>query len=382
MVLISRYLSASIKEDLGDRKMVFLGGPRQVGKTTLSLSFLDQGTEAHPAYLNWDDPQDRARIRSEDFPEEEPLLVFDEVHKLKTWRRILKGAYDKRKNRTQFIVTGSARLDYYAKGGDSLLGRYRYYRLHPFSLNELVGKGANCKDVERLLKFGGFPEPLFKESERTLRRWHNERLHRLIQDDVRDLETVKDLSSMELLAHSLTSKVGAPLSVKALAEDLMCSFATAERWLQILERMYYCFRIPPLGAPKVKAVKKEQKLYLWDWSELQAPGTRFENMVACQLLKHCHFLQDTEGYRMELRFLRDVEKREVDFVVLKNGKPDFAIEVKTGEKPATAALHYFRERTNIPRFYQVHMGKLDTGSATHGVRIIPFHKLVEELSLP
>ncbi len=380
MVLPERSIRPPIASDLEDRKMIFLGGPRQVGKTTLAQSFLKGSPEDHPGYLSWDYPLDRGRILQSELPENEPLMVFDEIHKYTPWRTLLKGLYDKRKTRTQFIVTGSARLDHYAKGGDSLLGRYRYYRLHPYSLLEL-NKNPNQRDVTHLLTFGGFPEPLSKGSEKNLRRWHQERLYRLIQDDVRDLETVKDLSVMELLAHTMGSKVGSPLSVKGLGTDLQRSFATVERWIQILERMYYCFRIPPFGAPKIKAVKKEQKLYLWDWSELKDPGARFENMVACQLLKYCHFLTDTEGYKMELRFVRDFEKREADFVVIQEGKPLFVVEAKTGEKAASPALSYFRERTNIPRFYQVHLGERDTGNAEHGTRVLPFHIFCKDLGL-
>jgi uncharacterized protein len=174
-------------------------------------------------------------------------------------------------SKISFIITGSARLDYYRKGGDSLQGRYHYYRLHPFSLTEL-NSNPDKKDVETLLKFGGFPEPLLKAEEKFWRRWQRERLQRVIYEDIRDLENIKEISMLELLAHELPNRVGSPLSVKNIKEMLQVAHETVERWLQIFERMYYSFRISPYAPPKIRAVKKEQKLYLWDWSLLSDHG--------------------------------------------------------------------------------------------------------------
>jgi hypothetical protein len=359
--------------------MVFVGGPRQVGKTTFALSFLPEPSERHPAYLNWDNISDRRVLLSGDLPPEEKFIIFDEIHKFARWRNLVKGFYDTKKSQISFIITGSARLDYYSKGGDSLHGRYHYYRLHPFSLLEL-NKRPTRNDFETLLKFGGFPEPCLKADERFWRRWQRERIHRVIYEDIRDLENIKEISLLELLAEELPHRVGAPLSVKKIKELLQVAHETVERWLNIFERMYYCFRIPPYGPRRVRAVKKEQKLYLWDWSTIADPGPRFENFIAAQLLKYCHFIEDTEGFRMDLRFLRDTDKREIDFVVLKDNQPLFAVECKTGEKDINPALHYFRERTRISEFYQVHKGKKDFEKK--GVRVLPAHTFCKYLQLP
>jgi predicted AAA+ superfamily ATPase len=378
MNIRQRYIKNHIVNDLKDR-MVFIGGPRQVGKTTLSLTFLQKPVESHPAYLNWDNISIRSSLLKGELPPNEKQIVIDEIHKFARWRNLIKGFYDTNKSEVSFIITGSARLDYYSKGGDSLQGRYHYYRLHPFSLTEL-NTNPDKKDFEALLKFGGFPEPLLKAEEKFWRRWQKERLQRVIYEDIRDLENIKEISLLELLAQELPNRVGAPLSVKNIKEMLQVAHETAERWLTIFERMYYCFRIPPYGPPKVRAVKKEQKLYLWDWSLLQDHGPRFENFIASHLLKYCHFIEDTEGYSMELRFLRDTDKREVDFVVLKEGIPIFAVECKTGEKSISPAIFYFKERTPIPIFYQVHQGVKDYKK--NGVRVIPVETFCKELNLP
>jgi predicted AAA+ superfamily ATPase len=373
-----RYIDNSVDEDLKS-KMVFVGGPRQVGKTTFALTFLTEQSEKHPAYLNWDNILIRSALLRGELPPNESIIVLDEIHKFARWRNLVKGFYDARKSEISFIITGSARLDYYSKGGDSLQGRYHYYRLHPFSLRE-INTDPSQSDVQRLLKYGGFPEPFLMAEEKFLRRWRRERLQRVIYEDIRDLENIKEISLLELLAEELPNRVGAPLSVKKLKELLQVAHETVERWLKIFERMYYCYRIPPYGSPKVRAVKKEQKLYLWDWSIVPDSGPRFENLIASQLLKYCHLMEDTEGFRMDLRFIRDTDKREIDFVVLKDGRPMFAVECKSGEKSINPALFYFMERTPISKFYQVHEGRKDYEK--NGVRVLPVQIFCKELDLP
>lgn len=374
--ILGRYLESHIREDLS-KKMVFLGGPRQVGKTTLAQTLIKDYRDNHPAYLNWDSGEHRKKIKNREWPKSERLIVFDEIHKAKNWRNIVKGFYDTLKNTHSFLVTGSARLDHFRKGGDSLLGRYHYYRLHPYSLPELKFPEGG---TDRLLQFGGFPEAYEAADERTLRRWHIQRLDRLIRTDLRDWEDVKDLDKIHALAEELPNRVGSPLSINSLANDIEADFKTIKRWLGILSSLYYSFQISPFGSTKIRAVKKEQKLYLWDWSQVEGKGERFENMVASHLLKFCHYQEDAEGHKMELRFLRDTDKREVDFVVLKNKKPLFGVECKSGEKSASPHLFYFRDRTSIPHFYQVHLGSAHR-QVDDRISIMPFSDFCREVSL-
>jgi predicted AAA+ superfamily ATPase len=377
----TRYIEGAVQADL-KRKMVFVGGPRQVGKTTFGLGFLGKNAdESHPGYLLWDDAQDRERLLRGEIPPDQRLLLLDEIHKFARWRNLLKGMYDKHKSRISLLVTGSARLDYYRKGGDSLQGRYHYHRLHPFSLGEADPDYA-AGTVDQLIAFGGFPEPFLRSSDQDLRRWQRERRERVVYEDLRDLERVREVSLIELLLHHLPRCIGSPLSVKALSRLLQTSHESVERWISILERLYVCFRVAPFGGGRIRAVRKEKKLYFWDWSEAPKGGPRFENLTACQLLKYCHGMEDTEGHAMELRFLRDTDKREVDFVVMRNGRPEFAVECKTGESAPSPAARYFRDRTSIPAFYQVHRGRKDYGSAETDVRVLPFARFCRERRLP
>lgn len=386
MSTLLRSLQGHIERDLR-QKMVFLGGPRQVGKTTFAQGLIPQYRDGHPAYLNWDLSEDRRRILKGDWPANQRLIVLDEIHKYSKWRNLIKGYYDKLKNTHRFLVTGSARLDVYRRGGDSLLGRYHYYRMHPLSLPE-VSKELSSKELERLIEFGGFPEPYLKRDRVELKRWHRGRRERIVQTDIRDLESIKDLTNIEILMDALPDRVGSPLSRKSLAEDLAVDFKTIERWITILENVYYCYRIPPYGAPKIRAVKKEQKLYLWDWSELhvsdgpelERKGVVWENFVAGQLLKYCHFIEDTEGAKMELRFLRDFDGREVDFVVLRDKRPIFAVECKAGERSVSPSLQYFVDRTPIPIFYQVHAGR-SSRAVSDKIKLLPFADFCRETGM-
>lgn len=375
-----RYIYSSIKQDL-EKKMVFIGGPRQVGKTTLGLSLIGPKTTVKsPAYLNWDVLLDRDAILKQQVPSGQNLIFFDEIHKYARWRGLIKGLYDKNRGEMQFVVTGSARLDLFSKGGDSLQGRYHYYRLHPFSLNELSSNPSK-DDLENLMRLGGFPEPLFSGTEKDLRRWQLERNRRVLYEDLRDLERVKDVSLIELLLTTLPERVGSPLSIENLRVLLDSSHQTIERYVKILERLYVVYRIAPYGAPKIKAVKKEQKLYFWDWAQVEDKGARFENMVAGHLLKYCHFIEDTEGFKMELRYIRNVELKELDFVVIKENKPLFAVECKAGERQLSPHIQYFKDRLNIPKVYQVHLGQKDFGNEKTTGRVLPFTTFCKELEL-
>lgn len=380
-IIKKRYIYKPILEDLKS-KMVFVGGPRQVGKTTLALSFLKTLGEDNPAYINWDTPDVKSDLIKGILPADENLIILDEIHKYKNWRNLVKGFYDKYKNKRSFLITGSARLDYYRRGGDSLQGRYHYYRLHPFTLSELNVTPSKT-DLEMLMKFGGFPEPLFKAEDKFWKRWSRERFSRIIQEDVITLEHVKELSQLSLLASVLPEKVGSILSINSLREDFNVAFNTIERWINIMENLYHCFRILPYGYSKLRTAKKEKKLYLWDWSQcFYDKGKCFENLVASHLLKYCHYYEDTEGDTMNLCFLRDSEAREIDFIVLKNSKPIFAVECKSGEKDISKNIKYFSKRIkDIPIFYQVHMGSKDFENIDFKTRVLPFTKFCKVVGL-
>jgi uncharacterized protein len=389
--LKNRYLTDEIIADLSDRKMVFIGGPRQVGKTTLANTLIASKFKK-TAYLNWDNRSDRKAILSGVWPGDAQLICLDEIHKYGKWKSFIKGEYDKHKDRFQFILTGSARMDVFRKGGDSLQGRYHFYRLHPFSVAELLGLKNSITPFQELVlpdihagslfselfHFGGFPEPFTKQNDRVLRRWHNEKIDRMFREDIQDITVIRDLGSMKLLSDLLPGRVGSLLSTNAIREDLEVSFRAVSHWLDVLETFYYHFRVYPYTGKVIASLKKEPKLYLWDWTEIPDEPVRLENMVASHLLKLVHYLHDFEGYEAGLHFLRDLTKREVDFLVTVDNKPWFAVEVKTQDVSPARTLTLFKEKWKLPFCYQVVKSTgIDTLSS--GVRVVSADKFLSGL---
>ena len=392
-----RRIEEIIKNDL-KKKMVLLAGPRQCGKTTLSEKLLK---EIPGSYYNWDIDLHKKKIRNSEFDLTSKLWVFDEVHKYKYWRNWLKGTYDLYKDKHKILVTGSAKLDIYSRGGDSMQGRYFFHRLHPFTLSEVMGikahdymkkindlefeiKLSGAKNLlEELLLFGGFPEPFCSKSLEEASRWRLTYGSRLIREDIRDLEKIFDLDKMEILYEHLPKTIGSVLSINSLREDLEVNFRTVSNWIDIFERNYVCFRVFPFGSKKIKAVKKEKKLYFWDWAHVDKTPNRLENLVAMHLLRLCHWLSDVKGEKAELRYFRDIRGHEVDFIVLIKGEPWFALEVKESEQDLDSNLKFFLERTKVPYGFQIHLngGKFtrlkDINEAK--VHILPAHVFLSML---
>lgn len=368
---MQRTLLTQVERDL-TKKMVFVTGPRQVGKTSLAMSL----PGAEDGYRNWDVAEHREQILARQLP---PTLlwVFDEVHKFRGWRNWLKGLWDGRRKGQRILVTGSAMLDYYRYSGDSLQGRYHLLRLHPFTCAELAIERDH--ELRELLTLSGFPEPFLSGSEVEARRWSRENRNRILREEVRDLERVHDLAALELLMLRLPELVGSLLSVNALREDLQVSHQTAATWLGVLERLYAIFRIAPLGTPRVRAIKKAQKHYHWDWSLVTGPGPRFENFVASHLLKWVHWLQDVEGRDCELRYFRDTDGREVDFVVVEGRKPLLFVECKLGDDSLDKNLRYLSARfPGIPAWQVSLEGKKDYVTP-EGIRVAPALALLRSL---
>jgi len=383
-----RYLLDSILEDLKE-KMVFIGGPRQVGKTTFVKNIV--GKKFRSSYYNWDNIGSRMKALRSEWSSETEMIILDEFHKFTKWKSWIKGEYDLNKERFKFILTGSARLNLYRRGGDSLQGRYYYYTLFPFSLaeieniknntvppSELKFSGSEYDITDTLIKYGGFPEPLLRANAKFHRRWIMNRIDRLLNEDIRDLTLLRDVGSLLLLSDILKTKVASVLSINSIANDLQLNFRTVSNWIDVLENFYYCFRIPPYNKKKIKSVKKEKKIYFWDWSAIDDDVAKIENMVAVHLLKFIYYLRETEGYDTELYYLRDVNSREVDFLVSFKGEPWFSVEVKSGDKNIAKNILYFKERLKIPYTYQV-VNIKNVDFVKSGVRVISLSKFLSAL---
>jgi predicted AAA+ superfamily ATPase len=351
MTNIDRYLTNFIADDaLAHHKMAFLSGPRQVGKSTIARQLLQ--TVANE--FSWDDedfrkawtksPSNAIETRGDG-----PILL-DEIHKDPRWKQKIKGLYDKSRTEIPIIVTGSARLDLFRKGGDSLLGRYLPYRVHPFSVgesaspispDEILTRSKTIFPLTDILQLGTFPEPLLGGSEARAKRWSRLRRERLIAEDVRDLRNIADLRQLQLLVEILPDRVGSLLSINNLRQDLAVAHDTVKAWIETLAGVYLCFRIRPWSKKISRAIRAEPKLYFYDLLAVPIGGPRMENLVALHLLKACDFWTDSAQGEFALHFIRNRDGQEVDFLVSRDGKPWMLVEVKSNNEVPSRALIKF-----------------------------------------
>ena len=320
-------------------KIVLLAGPRQVGKTFLSKKIFTSYS-----YYNYDIIKDRKILRAGQWDRDGDLIIFDEIHKMKSWKSWLKGIYDGEGVRPPILVTGSARLDIFRKGGDSLAGRHRLIRLHPFSVKELNHLNPEIA-VDRLIKNSGFPEPFFLKTEREVALWRRSHLDVILREDLLDLEKVRDIRNIEILIDLLSERVGSSISYSSLAEDLSVSSHTVKHWIQILEYLNVVFIVHPYSKRLSKAIQKQPKIYFYDIGRVEnGDAAKIENLCACHLLKRNNFLTDSKGEKRDLFYLRDKEKREVDFLTVKNQKIEYLIEVKSSDDHFSPSLNFYHQK--------------------------------------
>ncbi|MBL8843282.1 MAG: ATP-binding protein [Planctomycetes bacterium] len=350
--------------------MAFVVGPRQVGKTTTC-----QALAAGGRYLNWDDPV-AARIvaggadavarelgleqlRAAPLP-----VVFDEIHKHRRCKAFLKGFFDRHGAQVRTLVTGSSRLDAWRRGGDSLMGRYFLYRMHPFTVGELVAPrlpeaaprppiALADADWQALWEHGGYPEPFVRRATRFSNRWRELRMQQLVREEVRDVTAIQDVSVLDLLARLLVERSAEALVYSSFAKELRVTVDTVRRWVATLASLHLGFLVRPWPKNVTKSLRKEPKWYAADWSAVGDPGRRAETFVACHLLKSVEGWQDAGFGRFELRYLRDKEKREVDFLVVRDGKPWFLVEAKLSDTALSRPLAHFQRQTKADHAFQV-----------------------------
>jgi len=365
-----RFYETVIRDHLAEnRQMVFLSGPRQCGKTTVAEGVAD-------AYLNWDDADVRAavlagqretaaRFALDGLDGRRRTVAFDELHKYPRWKAFLKGFFDLYGGRTGIVATGSAKMNVYKRGGDSLMGRYFSYRMHPLSVAELLDASLPPETLVRppralpeeewraLLEFGGFPEPFLRRNRRFSLRWADLRMEQLMLEDVRTLTQVHELAQVRALAEILSRRSGEQLVFSSLASDLAADPKSAKKWTEVLEYLYFGFEIRPWTRNVPDSLRKTAKWYLRDWSLVEEPGKRHETMAACHLLKAVEAWTDLGFGRFALWYVRDKQKREVDFLVSRNDRPWFLVEVKTSETRPSPALEHFRARLGAEHAFQV-----------------------------
>jgi len=366
-----RYYDTVLTEHLSSqRQMAFISGPRQVGKTTTCRNLASQ-------YLNWDNTDDRALIVKgptaiaetiglNTLTKTKPTALFDELHKFNRWKQFLKGVFDTYADTVNILVTGSSRMDVYRRGGDSLMGRYFLYHMHPFSIAEVLyqdlpdpekiirpPKEIGQEDFAALWNHGGYPEPFLKRNKRFSNRWQHLRLQQLLREDVRDLTQIHQLDQLELLVRLLLNRSSHQLIYSNLANEIQVSVDTIRRWVATLCNLHLGFLVRPWFKNISRSLRKEPKWFLRDWSTIETSGEKAETFVACHLLKAVEGWNDMGFGHFQLNYLRDRNQREVDFLVARDGKPWFLVEVKNSEKTISPSLKFFQEQTQAPYAFQV-----------------------------
>ncbi len=339
---MQRYLDDRVRLDL-NKKMVFLTGPRQVGKTTLSRALV-----AHSGgqYLNYDVADDQRLIVQQRWSPRAPLLVLDELHKMPHWKNWLKGVYDGKPAAQQLLVTGSARLDTFRQSGESLAGRFFGLRLHPFSVREWCAQSGATPEaaLTHLLERGGFPEPCLAATVEEAERWRRQYFDGLVRNDVLEFSRITEVNAIKLFAQMLRQRVGSPLSLASLARDLALSPVTLKKYLDILEALYIVFIVRPWHDNIARSVLQAPKVYFYDTGLVQGDdGVRFENLVATALLKHTQWQVDAQGKEVGLHYIRTKDDAEVDFALSEGVRLTHLIECKMRDDKPHRALRRFAD---------------------------------------
>ncbi len=373
---MERYLKKSIKRDLKD-KIVLLTGPRQSGKTTLSTMLGD-----NLEYLNYDLAEDRIIINNKSWKKGSDLIIFDELHKMKDWKSWIKGIFDTHGSNPNLLVTGSAKLDIYKKMGDSLAGRYFQFRLHPLDMKETKGLIDEEEAFNRILNFGGFPEPFLKGEEVFYNRWKKTHLDIILRQDLLDLESIRDIKSIETLIEMLRHRVGSPISYNSIARDLNKDPKTIKRWIDVLENMYVIYRIYPYHKNIARSLLKEPKYYFYDTGQVIGDrGIKLENIIANAIIKELHYLEDEFGYTTSLNYLRNKDGKEIDFFVVINNTHFLMIEVKWKDDSPSKNFNifskYFSETIKIQLVKDIDREK----SYESGIEVLSATKWLSNLNL-
>ncbi len=342
--VIDRAILTSVKDDL-KQKIVLLTGPRQSGKTTFSNQLSDSID-----YINYDKSEHKIRINNQEWDRKKEIIVFDEIHKMDNWKLYLKGIFDVEGIPPSIFVTGSSRMDVFRKVGDSLAGRFFRYRMHPFDIKEIYEQFKSTPDelLERMLTVGNFPEPFIRGKESFYRRWKKTHMDIILRQDLIDLSIIQDIPKLEHLIEILKRRVGNTISYSNIARDIEKDPNTVKRWLQLLENMYIVFKVSPYSKNVSRSLLKDSKYYFYDVGQVVGDSQRLENVVACALLKECHYQEDINGFDAALHFLRTKDGREIDFVTVIDNEATALIEVKESDSNLSPHFDHF-----LPLFSQV-----------------------------
>lgn len=360
-----------------NKKIAFIVGPRQVGKTWLALEIGKRFDNI--TYLNYDSFEDKQIIEEQAWLSKTELLILDELHKMPAWKNYLKGLFDTKSEKLKLLVTGSARLDTFRQAGDSLAGRFFVHRLLPFSISELK-ENSISDDINRFIERSGFPEPFLADDDADAKRWRNQYIDGLIRTDILDFERIDDLKKMQTIFELLRRKVGSPISYTSIANDVKASPTTVIKYIQVLEALLIVFKVAPYSRNIARSILKEPKIYFFDNGlVIGDDGVKFENFVALSLLKHVYCRNDYEGENAELKYLRTKDGKEIDFCLVNDGEISEIVEVKNRKSEISKNLKYFCKKYSLKGIQVVK--ELKRERLSENIEIRKAHPYLKDLCL-
>ncbi|MCH9633632.1 MAG: hypothetical protein S4CHLAM7_03630 [Chlamydiae bacterium] len=368
-----RFITEKVEEALKNTPVVFINGPRQVGKSTLVQ------TEMHRKYFTLDDLSVLDVLKQDPFAflgEPNALYTVDEVQRLPDLFLTLKFLIDKERIPGKFILTGSANVMLLPKVADSLAGRMEIFHLYPLAVNEINQTRSNffeqmlasnpqftpnaTIDILHFILLGGYPEILQRKTDRRSA-WFESYITAILQRDIREISNIEQLSKVPQLLKLLAARVSSLLNMDEISRSLGIPTTTLKRYYTLLETLFLVNRLPAFSDNLGKRVVKSSKLYFYDSGLLcyllglnreileEDPhlfGHIFENFVIQELLKMSTWCKD----RVKLYYYRDQSKVEVDLIIEMNNRDLIAIEIKSKKKVVYADAKGIEKFKSHPRF--------------------------------
>lgn len=341
---IAREAYGKLLGELGDPAVSIVAGARQVGKTYLLKKLLAAaaGRGRKVSYYNLEMPSDLRQFAGSDETVLAKLLssghaVFiDEFHYLKNASRLFKMVYDSGA-RVKIYASGSSALEMHRHLKESLAGRRWLTRLLPLSYAEFCLKYAGGKPAAAFNEYcvyGGMPGLIAIRGKDRRVLLLSEILETYIQKDVKGLLKEENIRAFNSLLYLLAEAQGSLISENGLSREVGLTAATVNRYLSILEKTYVCHSVYSYARKLGNELKKSRKVYFYDlgvrnailkdfspYAGRQDKGAVSETFVFLQLLT---LLKPN----MEIRFWRNKQGAEIDFVILKDRRP-YLVEVKS-----------------------------------------------------
>jgi hypothetical protein len=326
--MIPRLLTKTIEDRFFHRKAILLFGARQVGKTTLMKSLLEQ-YEQQSLILNADEPDVRRLLIEptstfmKTLFSSKKIVLIDEAQRIPEIGIVLKLIVDEIPQ-IQVIATGSSSFELGHQVIEPLTGRKYLYTLYPIAFQEMVhhiGILEESRLLQYRLVYGSYPEIVSKPGE------EKELLHLLtdsyLYKDLYKLQTIMKPSVLERIVEALALQIGSEVSLNEISQLVGVDRSTVEKYIQLLEQSFVVFKVPSFCKTVRNEIKKGKKIYfydngirntiinsLWKIENRQDIGGLWENYLIAERRK---LLSYNSLHRKQF-FWRTAQMQEIDYI--------------------------------------------------------------------